>query len=145
MANRSELPSLVGRQRDRLDRGGLVADHGVHLRAGQLDPHGTTHRAGGHACHERVRPHVRLASKPAPQEVRYHLDAVARQPENDRYEVTRAENVLRSVVQCEPAARVPGSERHVRLHLIVMPITRGIDALDFHGAVGEALARVPDR
>jgi hypothetical protein len=34
--------------------GGLVADHGVHLRAGQLDPHRTTHGAGGYACHERV-------------------------------------------------------------------------------------------
>ena len=145
VADRSQSAGFVGGERDRLDRRRLVTHHRVHLRAGQLNAHRTTDFAGGNRCHHRVRPHVCLASKPAAQEVRYHLDAVARQPEHDRYEVTRAENVLRSVVQREPAARVPGSERHVRLHLVVMPITRGIDALDFHGAVGQALGRVPDR
>ena len=145
VADRSQSAGFVGGERDRLDRRRLVTDHRVHLRAGQLNAHWTTHRAGGHACHERVRPHVGLASKPAAQEVRYHLDAVARQPEHDRQQLTRAEDVLRRVEQRECAARVPRCERHVRLHLIVMSIGRPVHALDFDHAVGETLGYVTNR
>jgi hypothetical protein len=144
VANAGELPASVRSQLDRLDRRRLVAYHRIHLRARQLDADGPVERPGGDRGQQRVRPDVSLAAEAAAQEMGYDGDLLERNAKHDRNQFLGAEDVLGGLVECQPAARIPGRHRRVRLHLIMVAIRCRVGVRDPKDALANALLGVAD-
>lgn len=94
---------------------------------------------------EGMRPHIRLAAKAAAEELTDDVDLLLGNTENDRDEFSGAEDVLRSLVECQRSIGVPNRSGRVWLHLIVVPIRGSVGLFDLNGAVGDGLFSVPDR
>src|SRR6266566_10095653 len=81
-------------------------------------------------------PDIRLAAKAAAEELTDDVDLLRGNTENHRDEFSGAEDVLRSLVECQRSIGVPHRSRCVWLHLIMVSISSSVCLFDLNRAVG---------
>src|ERR1700693_1098394 len=113
MTDARQLAGLVGGQGDRLNCGRLMACHGVHLRTGQLNAHGTPYEPGRNDRQQRMRPDVSFAAEAPAHVARDDSDFLWRYFERDGHEVSQGEDSLTRFEDCEMSARIPAGQGRV--------------------------------
>ena len=139
-------PAILARaQRDRLYRRRLVADHRVHLCAGELQSHRSLQHLRRERRQQGMWPDIGLAAEAAAQEMGHDVDLLRRYAEHDRHQLLGAEDVLGGFIEGERTVGVPDRRRRVRLHLVVVAIGRRVGSLDADRGSRDCLLGIPDR
>ena len=99
VANAGELAATLGAKGDCLNGRGLMTNHRVHLRAGQLQADRPAQNLRGKRGQHRVGPGPGLAAVAAAEKLAHDVDLFLRDSENERSHLPRTHDHLRGVVE----------------------------------------------
>ena len=137
-------PPARGRKDDVLLGLRPVTHPAEHLRAIRQQLHGTAGNLRRHHRERHVRPRLPLAAERPADERRDHGNALDRDLKRGGDRMLHAEHPLRRIVDRHPAA-VPGGDRAVGLHRIVVFRRRTIGLVDAYRAARDAGGAAPMR
>jgi len=142
MANAIQLAIRRRTQCDRLNACRLMAHHRIHLRTSKLDANRHPQFPCSKSREKRVRPDITFAPEATAQEFTYNVDLFGGYAEHHRHQLFRSEDMLGCFIKSQRAVGVPGRDRRVRLHRIVVSIGRRVGVFDPDWAAGDRLVSV---
>ena len=122
-----------------------MANHGEHLRSGDLQSNWMFQSPGRCGVQKRMRPHIGFSTKAPANQLRNDFNVVRRKAESDSDKIAKSVCGLSCFKDGHTIRLSPDCDRCMRFHLTVMAIGGGVHRLDVNGTSRETLLRLSNR